>query len=107
MIGDGQMEGGGRLMDWWVIIMAHTCIHIHAHTHAHTYTRMPTHTYIYVIIISPSMRMKGPVYMQKMLVVRVRDMGHDCRAGVKDGKDGDEDDQVDVWCFPERKTTQH
>ena len=25
----------------------------------------------------------------------------------KDGKDGDEDDQVDVWCFPGRKTTQH
>ena len=25
------------------------------------------------------------------------------RAGVKDGKDRDDDDQVDVWCFPERK----
>ena len=25
------------------------------------------------------------------------------KAGVKDGKDGDEDDQVDVGCFPERK----
>ena len=26
---------------------------------------------------------------------------------VKHGKDRDEDDQVDVWCFPERKTAQH
>ena len=34
-------------------------------------------------------------------------MGPDCRAGVKDVEDGDEDDQVDVWCFPERKTAQH
>ena len=25
----------------------------------------------------------------------------------EDRKDGDEDDQVDVWCFPERKTVQH
>ena len=40
---------------------------------------------------------------QKLHVVRVRYMGHDSRAGVKDGKDGDEDDQVDVWCFPERR----
>ena len=32
-------------------------------------------------------------------------MGHKGRAGVKDGKDGDEDDQVDVWCFPERDKT--
>ena len=40
----------------------------------------------------------------KLLVVRVRFMGLEGRAGVKDGKDGDEDDQVDVWCFPERKT---
>ena len=32
----------------------------------------------------------------KLLVVRVRFMGHEGRAGVKDGKDGDEDDQVDV-----------
>ena len=31
-------------------------------------------------------------------------MGDEGRAGVKDGKDEDEDDQVDVWCFPERKT---
>ena len=34
-------------------------------------------------------------------------VGNDCRAGVKDGKDRDEDDQVDVWCFPDRKTAQH
>ena len=26
---------------------------------------------------------------------------------VKDGNGGDEDDQVDVWCFTERKTSQH
>ena len=26
-------------------------------------------------------------------------MRHEGRAGVKDGNDGDEDDQVDVWCF--------
>ena len=32
-------------------------------------------------------------------------MGHESRAGVKDGKDRDEDDQVYVWCFPERKTS--
>ena len=31
-------------------------------------------------------------------------MSHESRAGVKDRKDGDDDDQVDVWCFPERKT---
>ena len=31
-------------------------------------------------------------------------MGNESRAGVKDGKDGDDDVQVDVWCFPERKT---
>ena len=35
-----------------------------------------------------------------LLVVRVRDMGHESRAGVNDGKDRDEDDQVVVWCFP-------
>ena len=35
-----------------------------------------------------------------MLVVRARDMGHEGR----DGKDRDEDDQVDVCCFIERKT---
>ena len=34
-------------------------------------------------------------------------MDHQGRAGVNDGKDGDEDDQVDVWRFPERKTAQH
>ena len=34
-------------------------------------------------------------------------MGHEGRAGVKDGKDRDEDDKVDVWCFLERKTAQH
>ena len=34
-------------------------------------------------------------------------MGHESRTGVKDGKDRVEDDQVDVWCFPERKTDQH
>ena len=32
----------------------------------------------------------------KLLVVRMQDMGHESRAGVKDGKDGDEEDQVDV-----------
>ena len=31
-------------------------------------------------------------------------MGHDCRADVKDGKDRDEDDQVDAWGFTDRKT---
>ena len=31
-------------------------------------------------------------------------MGHEDRAGIKDGKDRDEDD---VWCFPERKAVQH
>ena len=40
----------------------------------------------------------------KLLVVWVGVIGHDCRAGVKEGKDGDEDDQMDVSCFPERKT---
>ena len=34
-------------------------------------------------------------------------MGHESRAGVKDRKDRDEDDQVVVRCFPERKTAQH
>ena len=34
-------------------------------------------------------------------------MNHDCKAGVKDGKDGDVDDQVVVSCFSERKTVQH
>ena len=34
-------------------------------------------------------------------------MGHEGRAGVNDGKDGDEDDQVDVSYLPERKTAQH
>ena len=34
-------------------------------------------------------------------------MSHDSRAGVKEGKDGYEDDQVDVWCFPERNIAQH
>ena len=29
------------------------------------------------------------------------------RAGIKDGTGGDEDDQVDVWCVPERKKAQH
>ena len=29
-------------------------------------------------------------------------MGHESRAGFKDGKDGDEDVQLDVWCFNER-----
>ena len=28
-------------------------------------------------------------------------MGHEGRAGDKDGTDGDEDDRRDVWCFPE------
>ena len=32
-------------------------------------------------------------------------MGHASRAGVKDGKDGDEDDQVDAWCLI--KTARH
>ena len=34
-------------------------------------------------------------------------MGHEGRAGVNDGKDGDEDDQVDVSYLSERKTAQH
>ena len=29
-------------------------------------------------------------------------MGHESRAGGKAGKDGDEDDQVDVCYYPER-----
>ena len=32
-------------------------------------------------------------------------MGHAGGAGVKDGKDRDGDDQVDVSCFPERDKT--
>ena len=43
----------------------------------------------------------------KLLVVPERDMGHESRAGVKVGKDEDEDDQVDAWCLPERKTARH
>ena len=39
------------------------------------------------------------VFINFLLVVRVRDMGHEGSAGVKDGRDRDEDDQVDVWCF--------
>ena len=35
----------------------------------------------------------------KLLVVWLRDMGHDSRSGVIDGKVRDEDDQVDVRCF--------
>ena len=33
---------------------------------------------------------------------RMKDMGHEGRAAVKDGKKGDEDDQVDLYCvvFP-------
>ena len=34
-------------------------------------------------------------------------MGDEGRAGVKDGKDRNEDDQVDVWCVPERNTAEH
>ena len=34
----------------------------------------------------------------------MRDIGHGSRAGVKHGEDGNEDDQVDVLCFNERKT---
>ena len=52
-----------------------------------------------VYIHMRSLRLKGQVYMaciRTLLVVRVRDMGHDSRAGVKDGKDGDSGDQVDV-----------
>ena len=41
----------------------------------------------------------------KLLVVPERDMGHESRAGVKDGKD--EDDQVEAWCLPERKIAWH
>ena len=33
-------------------------------------------------------------------------MGHDGRAGVRDGKDEDEGDEADVWCFRvQRKVT--
>ena len=45
--------------------------------------------------------------LEAAFVLPVRDMDHDCRAGVKDGKDGYEDDQVDAWCFPERNIAQH
>ena len=38
---------------------------------------------------------------QKLLGVQVQDKGCEGRAGVTDGTDGDEDDRVDVWCFPE------
>ena len=34
-------------------------------------------------------------------------MAREGRAGVKDGKDGDVDDQMDVWCLPERKRALH
>ena len=37
----------------------------------------------------------------------MQDIGLEGTAGVKDGKDRDEDDQVDVWCLPERKIAQH
>ena len=30
-------------------------------------------------------------------------MGHASRTRVKNGNDKDEDDQVDVWCFPEKR----
>ena len=33
-------------------------------------------------------------------------MGHESRPGFKDGKDKDEDVELDVRCFNERKTTQ-
>ena len=33
-------------------------------------------------------------------------MGHEGKVGVKDGKDGDDDDHVAVWCFPGRKAAQ-
>ena len=33
--------------------------------------------------------------------------GHESQAGVIGGKDRDEDDQMDVWCYPERQTVQH
>ena len=32
---------------------------------------------------------------------------YESRAGIKDGKDRDEDDRVTVWCFSERKTVHH
>ena len=34
---------------------------------------------------------------------QVPDPSHESRAGVKDGKDGDEDDQVDVLCFHDKE----
>ena len=37
------------------------------------------------------------VQHQKLLAVQVQDMGHEGSAGVTDGKDGDEDDRVDVF----------
>ena len=43
----------------------------------------------------------------KLLILRVRDLGHEDKAGVKGGNDRDEDDQVAVRCFPERKTAQN
>ena len=46
--------------------------------------------------------------LRSCLLYHTRIMGvrrdHESKAEVKDEKDGDEDDQVDVWCFPERKT---
>ena len=34
-------------------------------------------------------------------------MSRDDRASIIDGKDGDVDDHVDVWWFPERKIVPH
>ncbi len=34
-------------------------------------------------------------------------MGHENKPRFEDEQDRDCDEQVDVWCFPERKTAQH
>ena len=36
----------------------------------------------------------------------MRDMGHEGRSRLEDGKDRDEGDQVDVWYYPVRNTEQ-
>ena len=42
----------------------------------------------------------------KLLVVRVQVVGRDCRTGVNN-RNGREEGDVVVWCFPERKTTHY
>ena len=52
---------------------------------------------------------RGPrlqVMYYTQLVLLVRDMCHEGKVGVKDGRDGDDDDHVAVSCFSRRKAAQ-